>query len=103
MVGRQDIFARVGGDEFVVLMAVADSESARNIAVGLHLAMNNIPYERRTVVCSVGELIVSPGNMLTDDLLRGADNLMYEAKRRGAGLQVGHALAVVSRQLHQVG
>ncbi len=89
---REDLFARVGGDEFLVFMAVKDESAARSVAARLHAAMNTVPADRDTVLrCSVGALLVPPGAMSLDELVRQADDLMYRAKQRGAGLETGRA------------
>ena len=91
IIRRDDIFARLGGDEFVIFMSVMDEAAARIVAARLHEAMNNTPAGNGTLSCSVGALMVPPGDASIDDLVRSADNLMYEAKQRGAGLQLGVA------------
>lgn len=91
LVRRDDIFARIGGDEFVIFMSVKNESAARTVAARLHEAMNSIPAEGGNLNCSVGGLIVPPGEASIDDLVRSADNLMYEAKQRGACLQLGMA------------
>lgn len=96
MIRRGDIFARLGGDEFVIFMSVKDETAARTVAARLHMAMNDVPSENGKLRCSVGGLIVPPGNASMDDLVLGADNLMYEAKVRGACLQL-HAYSNVER------
>jgi len=89
---RTDLFARVGGDEFVIFMSVRDREAAEAVAARLHGRMNCPPAGgNHPLRCSLGALVVPPGAMKMDDLLRAADNLMYEAKERGAGLQVREA------------
>lgn len=88
---RSDIFARVGGDEFVVFMNVRDEAAANAVAARLHKDMNAIGVDGRTLKCSVGALVVPPGNESVDDLVRLADRLMYEAKLRGACLEVSLA------------
>lgn len=90
MIRQNDIFARVGGDEFIIFMSVADDTVARAVATRLHKAMNNITTEWGMVTCSVGGLVVSPGKQSIDDLVRSADHLMYKAKLRGADLQIGN-------------
>ena len=91
MIRRNDLFARVGGDEFVILMNVRDEAAASNVASRLHKGMNGITFEGGTLRCSVGGLVVPPGQAFVDDLVRSADNLMYEAKLRGACVQIGLA------------
>jgi len=91
IIRRSDIFARVGGDEFLIFMNVKDEAAARTVASRLHQAVNDISAGRSILKCSVGGLIVPPGDASMDDLVRSADNLMYEAKLRGACLQLGIA------------
>lgn len=89
---REDLFARVGGDEFLVFMAVKDEAAARSVAGRLHGAMNAVPGELGTALrCSVGALLIPPGAVSLDALVRQADDLMYCAKQRGAGLEAEHA------------
>lgn len=89
---RSDIFARVGGDEFLVFMQVKDEAAGRSVAARLHKQMNGIPASNGGLQCSVGALVVPPGDRSVDDLVSRADQLMYEAKLRGADLE----LAIVS-------
>lgn len=89
---QHDIFARVGGDEFLVFMAVRDEASARAVAQRLHGAMNNIADGNGARLrSSVGALLVPPGEWSIDDLVCRADNLMYDAKLRGACLELAVA------------
>jgi diguanylate cyclase (GGDEF)-like protein len=88
IIRHDDLFARVGGDEFVIFMRVRDEAAATAAATRLHAAMNRIPADSGTLRCSVGGLTVPPGHASMDDLVRSADSLMYEAKQRGAGLQL---------------
>jgi diguanylate cyclase (GGDEF)-like protein len=90
---RNDLFARVGGDEFLVFMAVKDETAARAVASRLHLAMNATPTNSGGYLrCSVGALVISPGERSLDALVCRADNLMYDAKLRGGALELGHVL-----------
>ena len=88
-VRRDDIFARVGGDEFVTFMAVKNEQAGRAVAVRLHRVMNNATgLGSAHIRCSVGALVVPPGAASLDDLVRNADRLMYIAKVHGASLEV---------------
>ncbi len=89
---KDDIFARIGGDEFLVYMAVRDAQAGLTVANRLHVAMNTATNEFADGLrCSVGALILAPGRRSIDRELRLADELMYEAKQSGAALTVATA------------
>jgi len=86
---RQDLFARLGGDEFVIAMKVRDQAAAIAVARRLHRAMNAAAQAAEPHLrCSVGALVVPPGARTIDREVIAADELMYEAKRVGAGLSI---------------
>lgn len=89
MLRDTDIVARVGGDEFVIFMNVSDEVAAKMTAEHLHTTMNGVGSDHGTLSCSVGALVVPPCATSLGDLVKSADGLMYEAKLRGAGLQLG--------------
>lgn len=92
IIRRDDMFARVGGDEFLIFMAVKSEAAARSVAARLHAAMNGIPAASGgNLRCSVGALLVPPGRLSIDELVRRADNLMYAAKLRSACLEIAVA------------
>ena len=85
---ESDIVARVGGDEFCVLMTAdneldVDTPVARlNTNVELHNAQGTRPYK---VSLSVGKANYDPNEPVPiDDLMRQADELMYQAKQSKA-------------------
>jgi diguanylate cyclase (GGDEF)-like protein len=84
-----DTPARMGGDEFTVLLADVDGrQGAIRVAerVGTELAA---PFEvaghQVTVQASIGIAQSVPGHTSADQLLRNADIAMYEAKKQGKG------------------
>lgn len=84
-----DIAARVGGDEFLLLLdEVASRESAMVIAERLNKALR-VPYSvgtgRRIVTVSVGVAVGPDGLHTADAVVAAADSAMYEAKRSGGG------------------
>ena len=84
-----DTAARVGGDEFVVLLDdVATTEAAMVVAERLSEALR-VPYEigtdRRIVTASVGVAVGQDGLGTADEVVAATDGAMYEAKRRGGG------------------
>lgn len=92
MIRKDDLFARIGGDEFLVYMALRDEQSGLVVAERLHKAMNTITTDfAGELSCSLGVLILPPGARAIDRELRLADELMYDAKQRGAALAVATA------------
>ena len=89
---KDDIFARIGGDEFLAYMAVRDEAAAKAVAARLHREMNVVTSAiDDNLRCSIGVLIMPPGPRTLSQEVRIADELMYEAKSLGAALTVATA------------
>ncbi|HEY6241924.1 MAG TPA: GGDEF domain-containing protein [Burkholderiales bacterium] len=91
-VRQADTFARVGGDEFVILMEVVhDRSDTVPVAETVVAAIREIEMFAEhgvRVGASVGIACSSPapaGERIADELLIQADRAMYEAKRAGKG------------------
>jgi diguanylate cyclase (GGDEF)-like protein len=79
-----DIIARLGGDEFVILLTEADARAAEIVSSRVQSAIRS----KLTLTCSMGVIsCVSPPRSV-DELVRKADNLMYEAKRLGKDTKI---------------
>lgn len=85
-VREPDIFARLGGDEFALILedlpypAAAERIGAK--LVGAVRRPFRIGERSLTVSTSIGIAFFEPG-MRADELIRGADQAMYAAKRAG--------------------
>lgn len=84
-VRRSDIVARIGGDEFVVLLWAAGFEDAVAKADQLRAAIE-APGDHPDVRISVG-VTVFRGDDTVEDVLRRADAAMYEDKSRRRALR----------------
>lgn len=94
MVREQDLFARVGGDEFLLFIPVGSETEGYRLARQLHqrmeAALGRLPYP---IGCSMGVLLLGPRETsLTDADVQRADQLMYEAKREGTSLRISTTL-----------
>ena len=102
---KDDLFARMGGDEFVILMNVRDEDAGMLVADRLNRVLNvDLRDDETRLLSSLGVLILRPGARSIDMELKAADTLMYEAKRTKIGMllaegQVDDRQIVLSRHL----
>lgn len=89
-VRRSDIVARYGGEEFVILVSNTDCKGAVMLAEKLRAAVEGVPFKNREggdtvqVTISIGVDTFDGKNRADEeDLLRSADEAVYEAKRAG--------------------
>ncbi len=77
---------RLGGEEFVLVLAAADEARALAVADTLRIAVGALDTSARlggrSVTVSFGATAFGPGDTLAD-VLRRADEALYEAKRAG--------------------
>lgn len=84
---KDDIFARIGGEEFVILLPRAGLKEAVDISErirrSIEYAVTEHNDERINCTVSIGVTSVSEGITNLDGLLRKADDRLYAAKRLG--------------------
>ena len=89
-----DLVARLGGEEFVVILPDISTDMAYFIAERLRRIIADEPFKcaaeggQLSVTTSIGATIVSDGNIDAADILRRADECLYEAKEGGRNATV---------------
>ena len=93
--GRQqlrgdDLFARIGGDEFAILLSGASDVRAVAARIPARVAATPLLFDGRELPCaiSLGAAVVIADDHDIDSALRQADAALYEAKRQGRGRAV---------------
>jgi diguanylate cyclase (GGDEF)-like protein len=82
---RDDVVARWGGEEFVVLLPNTDKKAATVVAEKLRKAIKELEIPQlkgRKVTASFGVTEIKKGDTL-DSAIKRADEALYEAKRSG--------------------
>ena len=82
-----DTFARLGGEEFAVLIAEADQKSAMQTAerIRKQVANVNVPFDGQQIpiTISIGVAALQNTDTTFEEILRRADNALYRAKQKG--------------------
>lgn len=82
-----DLFARIGGEEFAVLLPDTNLEGARFQGERLRqaIANNRVSIDHTSVSCtiSIGVATLKPSDSCIEDCLLRADIAMYRAKEKG--------------------
>lgn len=78
-----DIFARWGGDEFMIIMPNTDIQGAKKLAERLKKHISQINFDKiGQITCSFG-VIENKKDDLMQDMIKRVDNALYEAKEEG--------------------
>lgn len=84
---KEDVIARIGGDEFVVLFTGSVPIKQAVARVNECLNEHNLWYEGQPLSLAIGAVSGGKGSLLAD-LLRQADQLMYKEKMRASRTRV---------------
>ena len=81
------IVARYGGEEFAVLLPDLSKEKAASLAEAIRKAMESFPFairrEKVQMTVSIGVASIPADTLDEQELLRKADEALYQAKREG--------------------
>lgn len=97
--GPDDVAARLGGEEFCLLVHATSAAAVHALADGVRLALSNtepLPDDFGPPTVSAGIAIASPRPETFDELLRAADELLYRAKDAGRNRVHGPELRLVA-------
>jgi len=78
-----DVVARIGGEEFALILPETDVEGASNVAEKIRVVISNSSELKRPLTVSIGISILQAAQIQTELIIQQADEALYEAKRRG--------------------
>lgn len=86
-----DLVARIGGEEFLVVMPDTGQDIAKRVSERLRKAVESVPFvtksgENLNITVSIGVAMGSPSDCDADALMKRADQALYAAKAEGRNL-----------------
>ena len=101
----RDIFARLGGEEFVALLPNTDIDKAKAIAVRVMEKIEQYDFNalgvNEKITLSIGVANSKGAGMVFDVLLHAADLAMYQAKAQGRNQMVCYESIVEDQERRQ--
>ncbi len=87
---EESIVARIGGEEFAIVLPENDLDQAVSFAESLRIALSELEFilngTTRKITVSIGVADWKPGMTSTGDLMQAADEQLYRAKQNGRNL-----------------
>ncbi len=93
-----DVAARMGGEEFAILLPQTTSDEALAIAERIRHNMELADFPLRRVTASIGVASCSAELCVSADLMSAADQALYEAKRHGRNRVLSYDTMVAARR-----
>jgi diguanylate cyclase (GGDEF)-like protein len=78
-----DFLARVGGDEFAILLPETDEPAARHVLGDIHQALPRFSFDRDSAVTVSAGAVTFSATLAADEMIALADRAMYTVKRNG--------------------
>jgi diguanylate cyclase (GGDEF)-like protein len=98
-VREADTAARIGGDEFAVVLPDTDRRGAEQVISKITIGIQQtLGAGARPVTCSIGVITFMDPETSPERAIAAADALMYEAKRRNKGAVVHSVLGEAVQQ-----
>ncbi len=85
-----DFAARYGGEEFALLLPSTDAQGALILAERLRAAIENHGWKVRAITSSFGVATLQPNTKAAAELLKSADEALYQSKESGRNRVTHH-------------
>ena len=86
-----DFLGRIGGEEFLIVLADTDMENAFNIAEKLRIMVSKMKWNYKDLKLTIsGGVYCTDKNETINEVLKGVDICLYEAKNNGRNRIIGN-------------